>query len=65
VFKSKESTICFQHLFLVGKNRVSTWPVVVLSKKLYHHCLVLISSSNGFELEFTIKQKKMYGLMEG
>ena len=30
-------------------------PVVSLSKKLYHYCLVLVGSRNGFERDFTIE----------
>ena len=30
-------------------------PVVSLSKKLYHYCLVLVGSKNGFERDFTIE----------
>jgi len=30
-------------------------PVVSLSKKLYHYCLVLVGSRNGFEREFTLE----------
>ena len=32
-------------------------PVVSLSKKLYPCCLVLVSSRNGFERDFTIELK--------
>ena len=31
--------------------------IVSLSKKLYPHCLALVGSRNGFELDFTVKLK--------
>ena len=38
-------------------------PVVLLNKKLYPYCLVLVGSMNGFEHDFTIELKKIEGLM--
>ena len=35
--------------------------VVSLSMKLYHHCLALVGSRNGFERDFTIELKSMVG----
>jgi len=32
-------------------------PVVSLSKKLYHHCLVLVGFRNGFQRYFTMELK--------
>ena len=36
---------------------------VSLSEKHYPHCLVLVVSRNGFEHDFTIKQKYSEGVM--
>ena len=42
---------------VVGSSPIK-FPVVSLSKKLYHYCLVLAGSSwNGFERDFTIELK--------
>ena len=32
-------------------------PVVSFSKKIYHYCLVLVGSMNGFERDFIIELK--------
>ena len=39
-------------------------PVVSLSKKLYHYCLVLVGFRNWFEHDFTIELKWIEGLVE-
>ena len=37
-------------------------PVVSLSKKCFHYCLVLVGSRNGFGCDFTIELNKLRAL---
>ena len=39
-------------------------PVVSLCKRLSYHCVVLVSSRNGFEHDFRIELKQIEGRME-
>ena len=41
-------------LSVEGSNLIKP-PTFALSKILYHHCLVLVCSRNGFERDFTIE----------
>ena len=58
----KRGSKCVAHLTL-NRSVVSFNPVVSLGKRLYHHCLVLVGSGNGFKRNFAIKLI-IEGLME-
>ena len=44
--------------FHTRTNTIKDSNIVSLSKKLYSHCLALVSSRNGFQRDFTIKLKQ-------